>query len=72
MRVNEIELSVSSSNCLNNANIMIVGDLIMKTEAEILKYINFVKKLLKEIKDNLEKIGLSFGMKIEKRLLSRY
>ena len=72
MSVNEIELSVRAANCLNNANIMTVGDLVMKTEAEMLKYRNFGKKSLNEIKDKLEEIGLSLGMKVEERLLSRY
>jgi DNA-directed RNA polymerase subunit alpha len=51
---------------------MTVGDLVMKTEAEMLKYRNFGKKSLNEIKDKLEEIGLSLGMKVEERLLSRY
>ncbi|MDR3144222.1 MAG: DNA-directed RNA polymerase subunit alpha [Puniceicoccales bacterium] len=69
MSVNEIELSVRAANCLNNANIMTVGELILKTEAEMLKYRNFGKKSLNEIKEKLEEIGLSLGMKIDERLL---
>lgn len=72
MSVNEIELSVRAANCLNNANIMTVGELTMKTEAEMLKYRNFGKKSLNEIKDKLEEIGLSLGMKVDERLLDRY
>ncbi len=53
MSVNEIELSVRAANCLNNANITTVGQLAMKTEAEMLKYRNFGKKSLNEIKDKL-------------------
>jgi DNA-directed RNA polymerase subunit alpha len=52
MSVNEIELSVRAANCLNNANITTVGQLAMKTEAEMLKYRNFGKKSLNEIKDS--------------------
>ena len=69
MRVNEIELSVRAANCLNNANITTVGELSMKTEQEMLKYRNFGKKSLNEIKAKLEQLGLSLGMKIEERLL---
>ncbi|MDR1401383.1 MAG: DNA-directed RNA polymerase subunit alpha [Puniceicoccales bacterium] len=71
MSVNEIELSVRAANCLNNANIMTVGELIMKTEGEMLKYRNFGKKSLNEIKERMEEIGLSLGMKIDERLLDR-
>ena len=53
MSVNEIELSVRAANCLNNANITTVGQLAMKTEQEMLKYRNFGKKSLNEIKDKL-------------------
>ncbi|MDR0693625.1 MAG: DNA-directed RNA polymerase subunit alpha [Puniceicoccales bacterium] len=71
MSVNEIELSVRAANCLNNANIMTVGELVMKTEAEMLRYRNFGKKSLNEIKEKMEEIGLSLGMKVEERLLDR-
>lgn len=60
--VNEIELSVRAANCLNNANITTVGVLAQKTEAEMLKYRNFGKKSLNEIKDKLRELGLSLGM----------
>lgn len=69
MSVNEIELSVRAANCLNNANITSVGELAMKSEQEMLKYRNFGKKSLNEIKDKLEQLGLSLGMKIDERLL---
>jgi len=69
MSVNEIELSVRAANCLNNANITTVGELAMKSEQEMLKYRNFGKKSLNEIKDKLEQLGLSLGMKFDERLL---
>ena len=69
MSVNEIELSVRAANCLNNANITTVGQLAMKTEAEMLKYRNFGKKSLNEIKDKLQNLGLSLGMKLEPGLV---
>ena len=65
MSVNEMELSVRAANCLNSANITIVGQIAMKTEAEMLKYRNFGKKSLNEIKDKLLQLGLSLGMKFE-------
>ena len=69
MSVNEIELSVRAANCLNNANITSVGQLAMKSEQEMLKYRNFGKKSLNEIKEKLEALGLSLGMKFDERLL---
>jgi DNA-directed RNA polymerase subunit alpha len=69
MSVNEIELSVRAANCLNNANITSVGQLAMKTEAEMLKYRNFGKKSLNEIKEKLASLGLSLGMNIDQSLL---
>ena len=69
MSVNEIELSVRAANCLNNANITTVGELATKSEPEMLKYRNFGKKSLNEIKAKLEQLGLSLGMKFESRLL---
>jgi DNA-directed RNA polymerase subunit alpha len=65
MSVNEIELSVRAANCLNNANITTVGQLAMKTEQEMLKYRNFGKKSLNEIKEKLAGLGLSLGMNID-------
>jgi DNA-directed RNA polymerase subunit alpha len=69
MSVNEIELSVRAANCLNNANITTVGQLAMKSESEMLKYRNFGKKSLNEIKDKLQALGLSLGMTFEPGLL---
>ncbi len=69
MSVNEIELSVRAANCLNNANITTVGQLAMKTEAEMLKYRNFGKKSLNEIKEKLQQLGLSLGMKFDTGLV---
>jgi len=69
MSVNEIELSVRAANCLNNANITTVGQLAMKTEQEMLKYRNFGKKSLTEIKEKLSGLGLTLGMKFDPELL---
>ena len=69
MSVNEIELSVRAANCLNNANITTVGQLAMKSEAEMLKYRNFGKKSLNEIKDKLAELGLTLGMKFDPAML---
>jgi len=69
MSVNEIELSVRAANCLNNANITTVGQLALKSEAEMLKYRNFGKKSLNEIKDKLAALGLSLGMNLDPGLL---
>ena len=69
MSVNEIELSVRAANCLNNANITTVGQLAMKTEQEMLKYRNFGKKSLNEIKDKLAALNLTLGMSFDAALL---
>lgn len=69
MSVNEIELSVRAANCLNNANITSVGQLAMKSESEMLKYRNFGKKSLNEIKEKLTGLGLSLGMTFDASLL---
>ena len=69
MSVNEIELSVRAANCLNNANITSVGQLAMKSESEMLKYRNFGKKSLNEIKDKLTALGLALGMTFEPGLI---
>ena len=69
MSVNEIELSVRAANCLNNANISTVGELASKTEADMLKYRNFGKKALTEIKAKLVQLGLSLGYKFDPDLL---
>ena len=67
--VNEIELSVRAANCLNNANITTVGELAQKSEAEMLKYRNFGKKSLNEIKQKLAEMGLTLGMSFDADLL---
>lgn len=63
--VDELELSVRSANCLEHAQIRTIGELVQKTESEMLKTKNFGRKSLKEIKDILSEMGLSLGMKIE-------
>jgi len=63
--VEELELSVRSYNCLKNANIQTIGDLVQKTEAEMLRTKNFGRKSLNEIKEILSNLGLSFGMKFD-------
>jgi len=63
--VSELELSVRSANCLKNANITLIGELVQKTEAEMLKTKNFGRKSLNEIKSILEEMGLSLGMKLD-------
>ncbi len=63
--VEELELSVRSYNCLKNANIQTIGDLVVKTEAEMLRTKNFGRKSLNEIKEILGTLGMSFGMKID-------
>src|SRR5881392_2051475 len=63
--VEEIELSVRSYNCLKNSNIQTIGELVQKSEAEMLKTKNFGRKSLNEIKEILAQMGLSLGMKID-------
>jgi DNA-directed RNA polymerase subunit alpha len=63
--VEELELSVRSANCLKNAQINLIGELVQKSEAEMLKTQNFGRKSLNEIKDILAEMGLSLGMKLE-------
>ncbi|MBX9602311.1 MAG: DNA-directed RNA polymerase subunit alpha [Bryobacteraceae bacterium] len=63
--VEELELSVRSYNCLKNANIQTIGDLVQKTEAEMLRTKNFGRKSLNEIKEILQGLGLTFGMKFD-------
>ena len=72
MSVNEIELSVRSANCLNNANITTVGELACKSENDMLKYRNFGRKSLNEIKDKLAALGVGFGAEIDEELLAPY
>jgi len=68
MNVDELELSVRSHNCLKNANIKTIGDLVRLDEAELLKFRNFGRKSLQEIQEILEKKGLYFGMDVDKYL----
>lgn len=63
--VSDLELSVRSANCLQNANIKLIGELVQKTDAEMLKTKNFGRKSLNEIKSILEEMGLSLGMKLD-------
>jgi DNA-directed RNA polymerase subunit alpha len=63
--VSELELSVRSANCLKNAEITLIGELVQKTEAEMLKTKNFGRKSLNEIKTILTEMGLALGMKID-------
>ncbi|MBD3763905.1 MAG: DNA-directed RNA polymerase subunit alpha [Rhodobacterales bacterium] len=64
-KVDELELSVRSANCLKNDNIVYIGDLIQKTEAEMLRTPNFGRKSLNEIKEVLSSMGLHLGMEVE-------
>ena len=64
-RVEELELSVRSANCLKNDNIIYIGDLVQKTEAEMLRTPNFGRKSLNEIKEVLSGMGLHLGMEVE-------
>ncbi|RMF10517.1 MAG: DNA-directed RNA polymerase subunit alpha [Alphaproteobacteria bacterium] len=63
-KVDELELSVRSANCLKNDNIVYIGDLIQKTEAEMLRTPNFGRKSLNEIKETLANMGLHLGMEV--------
>ncbi len=63
--VDELELSVRSANCLKNANIFYIGELVQKTEGEMLRTKNFGRKSLNEIKEVLTEMGLSLGMKVD-------
>jgi DNA-directed RNA polymerase subunit alpha len=67
--ISELELSVRSANCLREANIKILADLVEKTEAEMLSYRNFGKKSLNEVVSLLKTMGLSLGMKIDRKKL---
>ena len=71
MPISELELSVRSTNCLVQAEIKTIGELVSKTEQEMLAYRNFGKKSLNEIKEVLEKMGLSLGMEMDPRLYSQ-
>jgi DNA-directed RNA polymerase subunit alpha len=69
--VDELELSVRSYNCLKNANIKTIGDLVSRSEAEMLKTKNFGRKSLNEIKDILAEMGMSLGMEIPGKVKTR-
>ena len=71
MPVSELELSVRSANCLREAKIKTIADLVQKGEGEMLKFRNFGKKSLAEINEILKGMGLSFGMKLDRRLLDQ-
>jgi DNA-directed RNA polymerase subunit alpha len=64
-RIDELELSVRSANCLENADIKYIGELVQRTEAEMLRTKNFGRKSLNEIKEILGDMGLSLGLKLE-------
>ena len=65
MTVSELDLSVRSANCLKEAHLKTVGEVVRRTELEMLKYRNFGKKSLAEINNILQSMGLSFGMKVD-------
>jgi len=71
LKINEIELSVRSTNCLAGANIDTIGELVVMPESEMLKFRNFGKKSLNEIKSKLEEMGLSLGMDLSKLGINR-
>ena len=68
--VEVLDLSVRAMNCLNNANIKLIGELVTKTESRMLKYRNFGKKSLDEIKEKIEKLNLGLGMQLSETLES--
>ena len=69
--VEELELSVRSYNCLKNANIQTISELVQKNDSEMLKTRNFGRKSLNEIKEILENMGLSLGMKLDEEDLKQ-
>jgi len=71
LKINEIELSVRSTNCLAGANIDTIAELVVMPESEMLKFRNFGKKSLNEIKSKLEEMGLSLGMDLGKFGITR-
>ncbi|MFC1693957.1 DNA-directed RNA polymerase subunit alpha C-terminal domain-containing protein, partial [Candidatus Latescibacterota bacterium] len=70
--VDEMELSVRSSNCLKAAGIKHIRDLVARTEPEMLKYRNFGRKSLSELNDVLQKMGLSFGFIISRSMMPKW
>ena len=71
MSVNELELSVRAANCLNNANILTLGELVCMTESDLMKYRNFGKKSCQELKAKCQQYGLHLGMKLDSHILHR-
>jgi DNA-directed RNA polymerase subunit alpha len=71
LKINEIELSVRSTNCLSGANIETIAELVVMPESEMLKFRNFGKKSLNEIKSKLEEMGLSLGMDLSRFGITR-
>ncbi len=71
LKINEIELSVRSTNCLSGASIETIGELVVMPESEMLKFRNFGKKSLNEIKSKLEEMGLSLGMDLSRMGITR-
>jgi DNA-directed RNA polymerase subunit alpha len=71
LKINEIELSVRSTNCLANANIETIGELVVMPESEMLRFRNFGKKSLTEIKQKLDELNLSLGMDLSKYGINR-
>ena len=69
--VEELELSVRSYNCLKNANIQTISELVQKTDSEMLRTRNFGRKSLNEIKEILDDMGLHLGMKLEEDVLKQ-
>ena len=69
--ISELELSVRSANCLKDANIKTIAELVRKTESELLTFRNFGKKSLSEINDLLKVMGLSLGMKVDMKKLKK-
>lgn len=69
--VNELELSVRAYNCMRNADIKIIADLVERTESEMLKTKNFGRKSLNEIKEMLQNMGLNFGMKVDREMVNK-
>ncbi|MBI3901294.1 MAG: DNA-directed RNA polymerase subunit alpha [Chlamydiia bacterium] len=71
LKINEIELSVRSTNCLETANIGTIGELVLMPESEMLRFRNFGKKSLTEIKQKLDELGLALGMDLNKYGITR-
>jgi DNA-directed RNA polymerase subunit alpha len=71
LKINEIELSVRSTNCLAGANIDTIAELVIMPESEMLKFRNFGKKSLNEIKEKLEELNLHLGMDLAKFGITR-